>query len=735
MKKLLPFLLIVGLLAACSKVPTSTSPPWDYNGDVKITVVSGNASEHQPGENIDRSFDGDLQTLYHSSWRGARFPISLTYNFNAADTLDYIIYYPRTDGVNGNFIEFELWTKTATDEDYEKVGDYNFQGRSEAGIIELPESQNNIQSVRFVVKSGLGYGGLGFVSCAEMEFYKRTPKNPIPEVFTDGTCSALKKGVSKSDIRKIENTEYRELASALYYNTYPLEERVREYKAYPHPYMVAMENKSTPYSLLDNPTGIYTKEGDELYIFVGELSGESIVLLSLNMEKDFVFTSYYLREGLNKITAKDEGLLYVINNSAEEDAKPVKIHFATGRINGVFDIAKHTNADWERMLNSATSPYMDVLGKYSHLTYAVSDFKKYTPDIEELVSVYDSIVWLESEFIGLNKYHRANKNRLYFYLSKKLAPQIGAFMFATWYRVGASEGSMESICVPQKLRGDAIWGPAHEVGHVNQTVGFKWVGLTEVSNNVYSMYVQHAFGLPSRLETEVLRSDFDGYWRNRYEKGFTEMVAGSVSHMKHGDVFCKLIPFWQLELYNSQVNGQKDFYADVHEQIRTSPMIESDAEQQLQFMKICCDVAQTDFTGFFEKWGMLVPMKETIEDLSSIQGKVNYSRSFTITQKQVDDLKRYARKYKKPVQNIQYIHDGNVEMFKTDAAIVKGEVKWTGNAIDITDWQNVAVYEVYYNGKPLLVTPFPSISFRDDRDKNLLAIYAIPVKGAKVRVH
>lgn len=739
MKKLSPFLLVVILLAGCTKKQSAAQVPWNYYEDIKIQVVSGEDSEHQEDEDITKSFDGDLQTLYHSSWYGATFPVTLIYNFNASDTLDYIMYYPRNDGMNGNFMEFEVWTKAGSDVDYKKAGDYDFKGSSQIGLIQLPEREENIQSVKFIINSGAGYGGLGFASCAEMEFYKKSPGSEtrtIPDVFTDGTCSALKEGVSKSQIKKIENNEYRELALALYNNTYPLEERVREYKPYPNPYEVATANRNMPYSLLDNPTGIYVEKGDELYVFVGELPEESIVINSVNMEEDFVFASYFLREGINKIKASDTGLLYLSYYSSDENAKPVKIHFATGKINPVFDIQKHTNEDWEGMLNSATSPYIDVLGKYSHLNYAVEDFKKYTPDITELINVYDSIVWLESEFIGLNKYNRANKNRLYFYLSNKVAPQIGAFMFATWFRVGAIKSGMETICNPKALKtGDAIWGPAHEVGHVNQTAGFKWVGLTEVSNNVYSMYVQHAFKLPSRLANEKLHSDFDGYWNNRYEKGFTEIVAGNISHMKHGDVFCKLIPFWQLELYNSQVNGQKDFYADVHEQLRTYPVIESDAEQQLQFMKICCDVAQTDFTDFFEQWGMLVPMKETIEDLSSIQGKVNYSRSFTITKQQVNDLKKYSAKYKKPAQNIQYIHDNNVDMFRSDGAIVKGDVEWAGNTINIKDWQNVVAYEVYYDEKLLRVTPFSVISFRDDRDKNLVAIYAVPVIGNKVRVH
>lgn len=52
--------------------------------DIKVPVESGEASSFQGGSNIDKSFDGDMSTIYHSNWNNAGehyFPITLTYNF------------------------------------------------------------------------------------------------------------------------------------------------------------------------------------------------------------------------------------------------------------------------------------------------------------------------------------------------------------------------------------------------------------------------------------------------------------------------------------------------------------------------------------------------------------------------------------------------------------------------------------------------------------------------------
>ena len=116
--------------------------------DIKVPVESGEASSFQGGSNIDKSFDGDMSTIYHSNWNNAGdhyFPITLTYNFAAGSDMDYLIYYPRTSGPNGNFKEVEIRVKSnantrGTDE-WNTVMTKNFGGTNAAVRVNFPKAQ------------------------------------------------------------------------------------------------------------------------------------------------------------------------------------------------------------------------------------------------------------------------------------------------------------------------------------------------------------------------------------------------------------------------------------------------------------------------------------------------------------------------------------------------------------------------------------------------------------------
>ncbi|MDR2036476.1 MAG: M60 family metallopeptidase [Bacteroidales bacterium] len=696
---------------------------WGLEKDIPVKVSSAKASNEQRGEGADRSIDGHMSTIYHSSWSNTVFPVTLEYTFNQPEVIDYMIYYPRTDGSNGNFKEIEVYISENSKETL--VGKYDFKGSGTPSVIDLQGKKPKY--VKVIVKSGLGDNGTGFASCAEMQFFRKNEANKIPDVFSDFTCSNLRKGIKVKDIDAIANPQFKALAQSLYNSTYDKQNRVKTYQPYPNPSVVATRNKTGTYSLLDNATGIVAMPGEEIVVFVGDTKGQNIALRSINFNNDYSPVDYMLKEGANSIICQGGGLLYIMYHTENKNASPIKIHIASGKVNGMYHATENTNSDWTDILDNARHKYIDVQGKYAHLIFPVNDFKKYTPDISRLLAVFDSIVYLESRFIGLEKYKRANGNRMLFYVST--SPY---WMFATANRTGYSAGSMSHICDVNRLRTTDIWGPAHEVGHINQTQGLKWVGLTEVSNNIYSMYVQSMFGNKSRLSEEKLNSSFDGIWNNRYEKGFTEMLAGKVLHSDHGDVFCKLIPFWQLQLYFSNVKGNTDFYADVHEAIRNLDHVPNDAQQQLNFMRICCDVSKTDLSEFFERWGMLAVTSGTATDHSSIQNRVNYTRSFTITQKEVEEFKKYASRYAKPDARIWYIHDECVEAYKNNAAIEKGKVTVNG-ANYATDTKNAVAYEVYDGDKLVFITPASEFKLPDGI-KNPV-IYAVPAIGKTVKIH
>lgn len=695
--------------------------PEGLKGDSILRISSAWTSSFQDNGKIELSFDGDMSTIYHSNWANGGdnyFPITLEYNFEDIDHMDYLIYYPRTDGWNGPFKEVEIWTKTKENPTYALFGTFDFKGSSLATKVDFPQGITNPTGIRFVVKSGAGDNG-GFATCAEMMFFQ---KRELCPVFTDETYSELTSGVTYDQITALDNEFLKNIAKALYLGTYPAMQRVRSYEPYRDADAIAREFKMNPYSPLDNPTGIYAGEGEELMIFVGNIPpGERIGLRQMDWANGYSGTNYTLQSGVNNIKTTGKGLLYVIYNTETwESATPVKVHIATGKVNGLFDSRVNTDADWAGLLKSASaSGYLDVVGTYAHLNFPASIYKSTVSSPTRLLEAYDKMVWLEHDLMGVHKYNRTIRNRMFFH-----AVTGDAYMYATSYRTAYHENTLPEILNVSKFKTSAIWGPAHEVGHMHQTrPGLKWIGLTEVTNNIHSMYVQTTFGNRSRLISEDM-----GNGATRFESGYVSTVLAQIPHGKEGDVFVKLVPFWQLLLYSSKVMNDADLYKDLHEQVRlqTDPT-DRDTKNgicQLNFVKMTCDHLQLDLTEFFRAWGFLREIDEIIEDYSV--------ERLWVTKAQIAELESYiaSKNYPKAPAGLIYLNDDNVNCFTTSEAVEPGEATRSGNNVKVTNSKNVVAYEVTQGGKLAKVFNSPSFVIASGS----VAIKAVAADGTRMDV-
>ena len=269
--------------------------------DTRIQVKSGYASNYQREEGIEKSFDGDEKTLYHSSWGNTRFPVTLEYKLEKAERVDYLLYQPRMDGANGRFGAFELWVSTRRSPEFIKIGDYDFKETGSPSVIYFKETIRQPLAFRFVVKSG----GSGFVSCAEMEFRSKNNENRYPEnVFTDATCSALKSGITAKEIKQVSNPFYRALAEQLMMDILCEAYRVQYYEAYPPVEETARKLKTSGYNSFENPTGIYFSEGEEVVVLVGDTQGQSVSLRVHSFEPDGADQTYLLFPGTNRLKMK-----------------------------------------------------------------------------------------------------------------------------------------------------------------------------------------------------------------------------------------------------------------------------------------------------------------------------------------------------------------------------------------------------------------------------------------------
>lgn len=679
--------------------------PDEIADDIQVKVTGGEASSFQPGEGIEKSFDGDKSTIYHSNWTNSGdnyFPITLTYYFEEGSDMDYLVYYPRQNGTNGFFKEVDIEVRSnantrGTDE-WKALMSYDFGGSSSATKVDFPEPQIGVSAIRLTIKSGAG-DGQGFASCAEMEFYQKNPESfDYNTLFTDPSCSKLKPGVTENDIMQCPYSFFKNIAWYMYHQKYDTEFRIADYHAYPSPDIQAASNKTSPYSLLDNPTGISVAAGEQLVV-LADLQGQRASLRVQNLDvpggDGFGGNEYPLSDGVNKLDIEEKGLAYLMYHPDDAESAPeVRLHFANGTVNGYYD-SQNPNHEgrWKELLGQATDKYFDVLGKYAHLTFPTSRFRNHTTDLKALIDAYDQIVYHEQVLMGLEKYGRMFANRMYFNVI------YTSYMYATSYHTAYNDETLSELCDESRLTTSACWGPAHEVGHCNQTrPGLKWLGTTEVTNNIMSQYIQTTiFGQPSRLQTENMGSQESP---NRYSKAWNGILVPGLAHNAHDDVFCKLVPFWQLELYFGKVLGhtplqQADkggFYPDVYEYVRTHDNLPTPGDQQLEFVYNASLAAGMNLLDFFGKWGFLTPIDMELDDYGT--GR------FTISQTQIDALRQRVEALGLPQPDVplEYITDNNQEAFKNKAGIVKGTASRSGSQLTMKDWKNVIVYEVRKQG-------------------------------------
>ncbi len=656
--------------------------PDEIKSDFKIEVTGSKASATQSEDlSIKNSHDGiknDINNRYQSPFSNTApdyFPIDLTYDFESVD-MDYIIYYPRCDGrINGNFKVVEVHIATKEQPTLTKLLTHDFNGSSNPAKVSLKGAPSGITQVMFRVLSGASATvgeEPGFAACSEMEFYTLNPDkyDPTAVLFTDQICSALKPGVTIEDIQACDVSFYRTIALYMFNNKYNTEFRVQSFKAWMDPVVENKTYKTSPYSLLDNPTGMITTAGEEFTVMVDDNIGTSNVSLRIFDLYDTGVDGYSqkedhaLKEGINTIVPLRSGLAYVIYHSKEPESLPsIKMHFATGDVNGYYDSKKHTQpGDWDRLLAAATNRHFDALGEFSHLTFPTESFREFTgSNGPQLIGYYDNVVRGEQNFMGMGPglIRPYFGNRMYFHVGYH-----DMYMYATSYRTCYQLSTMSAILNPSTLyTNTGIWGVAHEVGHCNQVRPlFKWVGMTEVTNNMKSLYIQ----------TEVIGGASRLSYKNHYQNAKDQLaVAGKTLAYNDYDIWGKLVALWQLYLYVTKAQGDEGFYPRLYEIFRVSnhPMwtppgttksVINDGACQVELAKHACDAAQLDLTEFFEHWGFFEPVDKKVSDYADAHLRV--------TKEMADEVKSYIKNKNYPKPNPSHviwdINDDNYNDYK-----------------------------------------------------------------------
>lgn len=640
--------------------------------DILVKPYGGVDSEHQDGQDITNTYDGkfsaDGSAPFHTPWgQSAHFPVTLEYYFRGDTEIDYLIYYTRSG--NGNFGKLEIWTATdAARKEYTKQGDYDFkmQNAPSKVVFNKPVKATGI---KFVVKSGAG----NFVSCDEMQFFHKNTEKTLPKllqtVFTDVTCTALKSGVTQEEINTLPAYFIR-IAEAIRDKTYDEWEqkfRIQEYEAYSNVEEWAEKLMTRKYSNLDNPTGIYVEKGDEVIVLVGDTHGQNITLQCIGevdaggyLQTSASGDSYFLEEGVNKLSMRNPGQLFVMYNTdiTSPNAKPVKIHIplGSGKVTGFFDLkTDKTDAKYAELLSKSTHKYFCVRGEkimfYFHRTKMLDHVRN---EILSAIHLWDNIIGWQQELMGIEDVRPSQVNNHMFAISPE-----GSYMWASDYQIAFVYTYLGNILLYDNVMAaeDNAWGPAHEIGHVHQAA-INWPSSTESSNNLFSNYIiyklgkYHSRGSGLNTLANTVYGDGRAWWNmgtSTHQNEDTEM------HMRMN---------WQLWIYYELckgTEGKQTFWPNVFKIMRNKygEIPESDpGARQMAFAKAVCEAAQEDLTDFFETWGFFKQVNTDIEQY----GTFHYLVTEEMIKETRDEIK--TKKYPKAAP-IQYIEDRKKDNFAT----------------------------------------------------------------------
>ena len=369
------------------------------------------------------------------------------------------------------------------------------------------------------------------------------------------------------------------------------------------------ERRNTTHNNLE-VTGLFLPRGEEITVEVKE-NPENVSLVigqygkyeNLNSAPESIGSNpvdYQLTKGINHITREDsDGMVYIRNQSYDQ-----MIHVTlTGgvevpefRLGG-----KNNQATFFQRLNDSTTnvPFFVIEGKYVFGTFQMSELKNITPlsedRLNELASYWDKVYQLTVECYGFNNQagYAAEKN-----MNQRIHianPDSGAgYAYATnnYISFQIDTGASQDILGSKPT--DQQWGFWHEMGHTFQTPQYKFDGMTEVTVNISSMYVQQKLGFPSRLASSSTQKVIDDYFNIDVDKRDFSSLGD--------ELFAQLGMFWSLE----RVFGL-DYYKTVSQLYRTMETRElpSSNDEEIQTMvKVFSQAANRNLVPYFNQWGI-----------------------------------------------------------------------------------------------------------------------------------
>ena len=491
------------------------------------------------------------------------------------------------------------------------------------------------------------------VACTELKAeYKAMSDEELTQSMTEGGMPAFMRDIAL----KLKNETW---------TKYEKDFRVHDYRVYSDASYWNSKLKTTGGSYMGNPTGIYTKGYEPLYVFVdADVPTGATLYIDGCAGNDLISSAKsgrMLKKGLNIIDGKENALFYILYTADTKSMKKtlsewpeMKIHIEGGVVNGYYDVARKSDSDYKAILGAATHERFTVKGGKSLFNFKRSTYKTVWPStIDKSICWFDSLTVWEKELAGISESVASGKRagapfyltggESYFplyYNNPNFAIEgestdggyANSASFRTMYN---TSGCVQSSFDVSRTADFDDWCAAHECGHNNQAP-ITVEGGTEVSNNLFSNYIRFHTGLITSsgapLSTIMDESA-------RHEPFFTRSLD---SQMRM---------YWQLYLYYHLVQKNTSFYPTLFNKLREDPLtLYSSNTGCLKFVRKVCEVVQEDLTDFFRIWGFFEPLTNyTVNDYGA--------HSMTVYQSDIDKTLAEISKYPTKNREIIFIED------------------------------------------------------------------------------
>ncbi len=544
--------------------PYSPVDPESIKGNKQIPVVSASASSVADNSNLDYLFDGNIESYFQTDWQESE---ALEFNLKidaGNDLLNYIIYYPSIEANTQSVKIAQVMTRKVGEETFNNLKMVVFDQNNPI-VIEPSSPLANIEEVKFKIMSTFVQSGtIPAASCAEVEFY--TTSVLYSNIFTDITCSELLPEVSMDDILNIDNIFYRNIAKHLHNGTYQMA-RIQQLEAIQQDRINSKINNA---SLYEYATGIYLNTDEEVVVFCGEFTGKSPSLMVLN---SFGKEEYSLMQGINKLTIKDGGNVY-INNPTE-----LKIHIAGGEVKGSIGIE---NIDEIQAVEPAEYQLVDIYGAQTHVISPVSFVKKNVDKIKDFNSNIEQIINAAQVFYGVNDGTYKANSKLTFY--------IGAEGLELETSISINEEELDAICSFNGEYSTQVFSVLEKIGNAYEPYLNKLWGINGVSSKLFALsYFYENYGI-----SIIKNNDY-------YASAIQDIIVSNINYTNAESEWSRAVPLWQLYHYLKEAHDINDYYAQMCNMVKEKNSLGTYTGELLGYTK---QVSGINFNDFFYKWNM-----------------------------------------------------------------------------------------------------------------------------------